>query len=225
MANQIGDTVSKGNYFNVCTDETNQTFETKSFYTDSEDVNFADGVNAENKVGAIKGITSDFNTTDAGYAASMTSVSKLNSSLGGLKFGTDGDGNYGYYGADGSLTPFKRPKKYLIKDGVIQNGLVFKGDNNVSAQSKTGYIQLCGNGLWITSIDISGYSYISGKFANVSATSWGTYADATNNGNRTHGKSVNPASYLGDLKDNVHVGISIYASVSQYFKVYDLWLE
>ncbi len=81
MANQIGDTVSKGNYFNVCTDETNQTFETKSFYTDSEDVSFADGVNAENKVGAIKGITSDFNTTDAGYAASMTAVSKLNSSL------------------------------------------------------------------------------------------------------------------------------------------------
>ena len=49
MANQIGDTVSKGNYFNVCTDETNKTFETKSFYTDSEDVSFADGENAENK--------------------------------------------------------------------------------------------------------------------------------------------------------------------------------
>lgn len=28
-------------------------------------------------------------------------------SLGGLSFGTDGDGNYGYYGADGSLIPFK----------------------------------------------------------------------------------------------------------------------
>lgn len=81
MANQIGDTVSKGNYFNVCTDETKQTFETKSFYTDSGDVSFADGENAENKVGAIKGITSDFNTTDSGYAASMTAVSKLNSSL------------------------------------------------------------------------------------------------------------------------------------------------
>lgn len=24
-----------------------------------------------------------------------------------MKFGTDGDGNYGYYGADGSLIPFK----------------------------------------------------------------------------------------------------------------------
>lgn len=94
MANQIGDTVSKGNYFNVCTDETNQTFETKSFYTDSEDVSFADGENAENKVGAIKGITSDFNTTDAGYAASMTAVSKLNSSLadGNISFSVGEDG-------------------------------------------------------------------------------------------------------------------------------------
>lgn len=27
MANQKGDTVSKGHYFNVCTDETNKTFE------------------------------------------------------------------------------------------------------------------------------------------------------------------------------------------------------
>ncbi len=30
--------------------------------------------------------------------------------MGGLKFGKDGDGNYGYYGADGSLIPFKRYK-------------------------------------------------------------------------------------------------------------------
>lgn len=28
--------------------------------------------------------------------------------MGGLSFGTDGDGNCGYYGADGSLIPFKR---------------------------------------------------------------------------------------------------------------------
>ena len=39
-----------------------------------------------------------------------SNVNKLNSnlsnSLGGLSFGIDGDGNYGYYGADGSLVPF-----------------------------------------------------------------------------------------------------------------------
>lgn len=106
MANQKGDTVSKGHYFNVCTDETNKTFETIYFHTDGEDVEFNDGDDAETKVGAIKGITSDLNTTTEGYAADMTTVAKINSSLGGLKFGTDGDGNYGYYGADGSLIPF-----------------------------------------------------------------------------------------------------------------------
>ena len=34
--------------------------------------------------------------------------SNVSTSLGGIRFGTDGDGNYGYYGADGSLIPFKR---------------------------------------------------------------------------------------------------------------------
>ena len=34
--------------------------------------------------------------------------------MGGLSFGTDGDGNYGYYGADGSLIPFKSVVDSLI---------------------------------------------------------------------------------------------------------------
>lgn len=38
-------------------------------------------------------------------------IDGVNSSLGGLKFGTDGDGNYGYYGADGSLIPFNGNKQ------------------------------------------------------------------------------------------------------------------
>lgn len=33
-------------------------------------------------------------------------IDELNSSLGNVSFGIDGDGNYGYYGADGSLIPF-----------------------------------------------------------------------------------------------------------------------
>lgn len=108
MANQIGDTVSKGNYFNVCTDETKQTFETKSFYTDSGDVSFADGENAENKVGAIKGITSDLNTTTTGYAADMTTVSKLNSSLvSDIYVGDDGNLHKVVGGAD-TVIPFKK---------------------------------------------------------------------------------------------------------------------
>ena len=44
------------------------------------------------------------------YSADAKTVgeefAKVNNNLGGLRFGVDGDGNYGYYGADDSLIPF-----------------------------------------------------------------------------------------------------------------------
>ena len=46
-------------------------------------------------------------TTEEGYIAGVQLFNHVNESLGGLRFGTDGDGNYGYYGADDSLIPFK----------------------------------------------------------------------------------------------------------------------
>lgn len=48
-----------------------------------------------------------------------TEFDSVNSSLGGLTFGTDGDGNYGYYGADGSLIPFKRGFEIVISTGRV----------------------------------------------------------------------------------------------------------
>ena len=39
-------------------------------------------------------------------------IDTLNDSLGGLKFGTDGEGNYGYFGDDGVLIPFKSGAEY-----------------------------------------------------------------------------------------------------------------
>lgn len=122
MANQIGDTVSKGHYFNVCTDETNQTFETRYFHTDGEDVEFNDGDDAETKVGAIKGITSDLNTTTEGYAADMTTVAKINSSLKGFEPVLDETGKITGYkteigGAD-TVFPFSGAKKVTISGTV-----------------------------------------------------------------------------------------------------------
>ena len=46
--------------------------------------------------------------TSGGKFAGALALKNVNNSLGGLKFGKDGDGNYGYYGADGSLIPFNR---------------------------------------------------------------------------------------------------------------------
>lgn len=51
--------------------------------------------------------------TEAGKVVDALVVKGMYNSLGGLNFGKDGDGNYGYYGADGSLIPFKGNPKYV----------------------------------------------------------------------------------------------------------------
>ncbi len=48
-------------------------------------------------------------------------VAELNNNLGGLSFGIDGDGNYGYYGADGSLIPFKSTSIYYLGTALSFN--------------------------------------------------------------------------------------------------------
>ena len=50
----------------------------------------------------------------AGAKGVKEGFSAINDSLGGLRFGIDGDGNYGYYGADDSLIPFKSSKVIAI---------------------------------------------------------------------------------------------------------------
>lgn len=45
-------------------------------------------------------------TTEQGYIADVQLFNHLTDSLGGLKFGTDGEGNYGYFGDDDVLVPF-----------------------------------------------------------------------------------------------------------------------
>lgn len=57
------------------------------------------------------------------YDGSQTvkdAIDELNSNL-PFKFGIDGDGNYGYYGADDSLIPFKRkyPSNYIYAYGDL----------------------------------------------------------------------------------------------------------
>ena len=47
--------------------------------------------------------------TEEGFAPDALAVKQLNESLGGLRFGYDGDSNaYGYYGADDSFIPFSK---------------------------------------------------------------------------------------------------------------------
>ena len=46
-------------------------------------------------------------STDSGKPVGALAVKELNNNLGGLRFGTNGDGSCGYYKADGSFVPFK----------------------------------------------------------------------------------------------------------------------
>ena len=58
----------------------------------------------EERVAPVDNLESD--RSDLPLSARMGS--ELNKNMGGLRFGIDGDGNYGYYGADDSLIPFRR---------------------------------------------------------------------------------------------------------------------
>lgn len=78
--------------------------------------------------GATKNvIDSSLSTSSTNAVQNKVVTAKLNtltSNLGGLRFGKDGDGNYGYYGADDSLIPFKLiglSENQMLKNGVISN--------------------------------------------------------------------------------------------------------
>lgn len=58
-------------------------------------------------VDLLKNMEEVMANTTPGKAADALVVKELSDSLGGLRFGTDGEGNYGYFGADDSLIPFK----------------------------------------------------------------------------------------------------------------------
>lgn len=60
----------------------------------------------------------------------LSEAHELNENFGGLSFGVDGDGNYGYYVADGSLVPFSTVKNstILLNGGSITYQKVYTFD-------------------------------------------------------------------------------------------------
>lgn len=70
-------------------------------------------------------------TTPEGMEATdvQNAIVELNGNFGGLTFGKDGDGNCGYYGADGSLIPFS-VSGFLKKNQMLKNGVISDIINN-----------------------------------------------------------------------------------------------
>ena len=81
----VNEQIVTGRKFRKLIDEATKLWQRISFWTKSSDVEFDDGENAETKLGAIKGITTDTNVTIPGYAADMTVVNELYGNLDELK--------------------------------------------------------------------------------------------------------------------------------------------
>ena len=62
-------------------------------------------------------------------------VYELNKNMGGLTFGKDGDGNYGYYGADGSLVPFRSTEVICLGTGTSFDVSTYKGYENFTVNN------------------------------------------------------------------------------------------
>lgn len=62
-------------------DDANSQWKRMSFYTQAEDTAFADGLDAETKVGAINGITSSLASTSENYALSASAGRNLKSQI------------------------------------------------------------------------------------------------------------------------------------------------
>ena len=170
-----------GKSYRVCTNADTDTYDELSFKTDSTDVKFNDGYSAEYKVGIINGITDDLSCEDSSIAASSAAVKTLNDSLGGLRFGKDGDGNYGYYGADDSLIPFKHAgydvNTFTVGGGDFKSAYPCQAYNTLKVTTSGGNPQLSIYGVssiastsgtllktitsnTTVSIDVSNYDYV-----------------------------------------------------------------
>ena len=107
--------------------KTSSGFQLQSLWSNANTVEADDGKNMETKVGAINGITSSTtaNSTDIAASANLvnTRCNELSNNLGGLSFGQDADGNWGFKigGAD-PVVPFKSSK-------VAMGGFKFLGNN------------------------------------------------------------------------------------------------
>jgi len=77
----VNETIVTGRKLRKLINEANKLWQRISIWTKASDVEFDDGQTAETKMGAIKGITADLNTTETGYAADITALAKLNSDI------------------------------------------------------------------------------------------------------------------------------------------------
>ena len=79
------ESIVTGRYFRQCIDVVNKKWKRISYWLKACDLFFDDNKNAQTKVGAFKGITTDLNTTITGYACDATIIKSLQDQINTLK--------------------------------------------------------------------------------------------------------------------------------------------
>ena len=116
--------------------KTSSGFQLQSLWSNANTVEADDGKNMETKVGAINGITSSTtaNSTDIAASANLvnTRCNELSNNLGGLSFGQDADGNWGFKigGAD-PVVPFKGEPDFNYEHNISIPYIVVAGNPNI----------------------------------------------------------------------------------------------
>lgn len=116
--------------------KTSSGFQLQSLWSNANTVEADDGKNMETKVGAINGITSSTtaNSTDIAASANLvnTRCNELSNNLGGLSFGQNADGNWGFKigGAD-PVVPFKGEPDFDYEHNISIPYIVVAGNPNV----------------------------------------------------------------------------------------------
>ena len=132
----VNEQIVTGRKFRKLIDEANKIWQRISFWTKSSDVEFEDGKNAETKLGAINGITSDLSCEESTIAASAAALNQVNRSLGGCILQQKGNDFY-IVGADsvpkklgsGGMLTYKK----VSFSNVVSTTSAYSHDINIDA--------------------------------------------------------------------------------------------
>ncbi len=153
----VNETIVTGRKWRRCIDVANKLWQRISYWTKASDVEFDDGQTAENKMGAISGITSDLNGESENIAASIKAVNQLNNNLGGFKFGYTSDGKPGYITTDGegadTVFPFNNISNFKLTK-IFTSGWISSGTTRSLEKGKN-YLFLFGGASQHTSFSFS----------------------------------------------------------------------
>lgn len=141
----INEKIVTGRKFRRLIDKDSKLWQLISWWTKASDVEFDDGKTAEQKLGNINGITSDFSTNNDKIAASSVLTKELYDNMGGVRLGYDEDGNPGFIitdedGAD-TVCPFSNcefdDNKIVISGGLSYHSNETCGHSSVSSFNMT----------------------------------------------------------------------------------------